>query len=141
MEVVRRDWTDLAKHVQRELYRRLFAAEDVEPYLADVVAKVRAGALDDQLVYRKALRKELEAYTASSPPHVQAARKAGDTAGRLIAYVVTTAGPEPADRRRHPIDRSHYVDKQVRPVAEPVLAALGLDFDRAIGDERQIGLF
>jgi DNA polymerase II len=31
--------------------------------------------------------------------------------------------------------------KQIRPVAEPVLGALGLDFDRVIGDDRQIGLF
>ena len=29
MEVVRRDWTDLAKDVQRELYARLFAGEPV----------------------------------------------------------------------------------------------------------------
>jgi DNA polymerase-2 len=141
MEVVRRDWTELAKDVQRELYRRLFASEGVDAYLADVVARLRAGALDERLVYRKALRKDLDAYTAATPPHVQAARKAGENAGRLIAYVMTTAGPEPADARRHPLDREHYVDKQVRPVAEPVLSALGLDFERVIGDERQIGLF
>jgi hypothetical protein len=47
---------------------------------------------------------------------------------------MTTAGPEPIDNVQHPLDREHYVDKQVRPVAEPVLATLGLDFERAIGD-------
>ena len=35
MEVVRRDWTALAKQVQRELYRRLFTDEPVDAYLAD----------------------------------------------------------------------------------------------------------
>ena len=53
---------------------------------------------------------------------------------------MTTAGAEPADDLRHPLDREHYVQKQVRPVAEPVLEALGLDFDRAIGDARQLDL-
>jgi hypothetical protein len=30
------------------------------------------------------------------------------------------------------------VTKQVRPVAEPVLATLGLNFDTVIGDGRQV---
>jgi DNA polymerase-2 len=54
---------------------------------------------------------------------------------------MTTAGAEPLDNRQHPLDREHYVAKQVRPVAEPVLETLGLDFERAIGDRRQADLF
>jgi DNA polymerase-2 len=141
MEAVRGDWTDLAKEVQRGLYVRLFASEPVEEYLRAVIADVRAGRLDDKLVYRKALRKAPEAYTATTPPHVAAARKmARRTRGR-IAYVVTTAGPEPADERVNNIDHGHYVEKQIRPVAEPVLALLGLDFDRLAGTARQLSLF
>ena len=41
---------------------------------------------------------------------------------------------------RNPLDREHYVMKQIRPVAEPVLATLGLDFERVIGDRRQLDL-
>jgi DNA polymerase-2 len=141
MEVVRRDWTALAKQVQRELYRRLFAGEPVDEYLADVVRRVRSGALDDALVYRKNLRKAAEAYTAATPPHVAAARKSTQQSGRLVSYVMTTAGAEPLDNRQHPLDREHYVEKQVRPVAEPVLQTLDLDFERAIGDQRQADLF
>jgi DNA polymerase-2 len=59
----------------------------------------------------------------------------------LISYVITTAGAEPLDNVRHPLDREHYVMKQVKPVAEPVLATLGLDFDHVIGDSRQIDLY
>ena len=54
---------------------------------------------------------------------------------------MTTAGAEPLDNRQHPLDREHYVAKQVRPVAEPVLETLGLDFERVIGDARQADLF
>ena len=125
MEAVRGDWTDLARSVQRELYARLFADRPVLEYLREVVADLRRGRFDDQLVYRKSLRKAPEAYTATTPPHVAAARKmAGKRRGR-VAYVITTDGPEPADDRRHPIDHEHYVEKQLRAVAEPVLALLG----------------
>ena len=140
MEVVRRDWTALAKEVQRELYRRLFTDQPVDVYLADVVKRVRSGQLDEALVYRKNLRKDTEEYTATTPPHVAAARKSTQASGRLISYVMTLAGPEPLDEIRNPLDREHYVTKQVKPVAEPVLATLGLDFERVIGDMRQLDL-
>jgi len=141
MEVVRRDWTALAKQVQRELFQRLFADQPVEQYLAQIVRQVRKGELDEALVYRKNLRKDADQYTATTPPHVAAARKSNRSSGHLISYVMTKAGPEPIDNVQHPLDREHYVAKQVRPVAEPVLAALGLDFDRVIGDDRQMDLY
>ena len=141
MEAVRGDWTPLAKEVQRELFARLFSDRPVDDYLRQVVADLRAGRLDDRLVYRKGLRKDPAAYLATTPPHVAAARKLiGKTRGR-IAYVMTTAGPEPLRERQSPIDHEHYVDKQVRPVAEPVLALLGLDFAQVVGDDRQLSLF
>jgi DNA polymerase-2 len=141
MEAVRGDWTDLAKEAQRELFARLFSDRPVKDYLRRVVADLRAGQLDDRLVYRKALRKDPAAYTATTPPHVAAARKmSGKPRGR-IAYLMTVAGPEPLEGRRSPIDYEHYVQKQVQPVADPVLALLGLNFDRVVGDDSQLPLF
>jgi DNA polymerase-2 len=141
MEVVRRDSTELAKQVQRELYDRLFHDRPVEEYLQHVVAELRAGRLDHLLVYKKALRKDIDAYVATTPPHVVAARKMAGPPGRLITYVVTRSGPEPAGEVKSAIDHEHYVQKQVRPVAEPVLALLGIDLDRVFGDARQLNLF
>ena len=74
-------------------------------------------------------------------PSPTAAINSSQAAGRLISYVMTIAGPEPAAERRNAIDHEHYVQKQVRPVSEPVLGILGLDFDRAVGDDAQIDLF
>ena len=140
MEAVRGDWTALARDVQRELYARLFADQPLDDWLRALVADLRAGRHDDRLVYRKSLRKAPESYTATTPPHVAAARKQGGRTRGRMAYVITTAGPEPAASRVHPIDHEHYVQKQVRAVAEPVLALLGLDFARVVGDERQLSL-
>jgi DNA polymerase-2 len=140
MEVVRRDWTALAKQVQRELYQRLFTDLPVDVFLKDIVIAVRGGELDHTLIYRKNLRKDAEEYTATTPPHVVAARKSAQAQGRSIHYVMTSAGPEPTDNVQHLIDREHYVIKQIKPVAEPVLATLGLDFDALIGDARQMDM-
>ncbi len=141
MEAIRRDWTDLAKQVQRELYRRLFADERLGEYLERTVRDVRDGKADPLLVYRKGLRKELDRYTATTPPHVAAARKLSHSPGRVIAYVMTLNGPEPLGEQVSPIDREHYVQKQIRPIAEPLLRLVGLDFGKAIGDDRQLELF
>ncbi len=141
MEVVRRDWTALAKRVQRELYQRLFTDQPVDAYLDEIVRQVRRGELDDELVYHKNLRKETKEYTTTTPPHVAAARKSAQPQGRAVRYVVTTAGAEPLDNRKHPLDREHYVAKQVKPVAEPVLEALGLEFEHVIGEPRQFDLY
>ena len=102
LEAVRRDWTALARRVQRELYERLFSDQPVEEYLKRLVEQLRRGDVDDELVYRKALRKPPEAYTATSPPHVVAARKMSRRAGWLISYVITTAGPEPLGEQTQP---------------------------------------
>jgi DNA polymerase II len=140
LEAARGDWTALAREVQRELFRRLFAGEPLEEYLARTVADLRAGRFDDRLVYRKALRKAPDEYTATTPPHVAAARLSGRVRGRM-EYVVTTSGPQPAAAPQAPLDHEHYVQKQVRPVAEPLLALQGLDFATVVGDARQLSLF
>ena len=142
MEVVRRDWTELAKDVQRELYRRLFEGEKVEDYLRTIVDGVRNGDFDEKLIYRKGLNRPLDRYvqTKTLPPHVRAAKKSNRT-GRVVRYVITEEGPEPIDNIEHKLDRDHYVDKQVKAIADPVLKTLGLDFDQIISYEISEPLF
>jgi len=144
MEVVRRDWTELSKVYQRGLFERLFHGVGRDPILAytrDFVRDLKEGRHDEHLVYRKALRKGLDEYTATTPPHVKAARLVEGPVDRLIEYVMTTSGPQPARSRTAPIDYAHYVDKQVRPIAEQVFQHLGLSFEEALGEARQMRLF
>ena len=129
LESVRRDWTELAKDLQREMFRRLFAEESVEAYLRSYVSDLRAGVLDAKLVYRKRLRKPLHQYRKTSPPYVVAGRKM-ESPSRVVEYVMTTDGPEPIEHVVHDLDREHYLQKQIRPVVQPILDELGLDFQR-----------
>ena len=144
LESVRRDWPAVAARLQRGMLERIFADADPVPFVREVVADVRAGALDAELVYAKRVRKgALERYTATTPPHVQAARKLAGRVGPVVRYAITRNGPEPVVPGRplpEGIDREHAVEKVLRPVADAILRELGRDFDEALGLPRQLTL-
>ena len=113
MKVVRRDWTELARRIQKELYRRLFLDQRLDAYLKQVVDDMRRARLDDQLIYHKALRKELSDYR-HNPPHVAAARKMEHRSDRLISYYMPHNGPAPIQKLENPIDH-----EALRPETDP----------------------
>lgn len=78
LETVRTDWTPLAQQFQQTLYLRVFRNEPYQDYVRDTIASLMAGELDDQLVYRKRLRRPLAEYQRNVPPHVRAARLADE---------------------------------------------------------------
>jgi DNA polymerase-2 len=144
LEAVRRDWPAVAARLQRGLLERLFTGGDTVAFAREVVREVREGEVDAELVYAKRVRKgSLDRYTASTPPHVQAARKAGGRAGPVVRYVVTATGPEPVlpgEPFPAGVDHRHYVERVLRPVAEAILAPQGFSFDEVLGDPRQLSL-
>lgn len=150
LETVRTDWTPLAQQFQRELYLRIFQRQPYQDYLRDYVARTLSGELDEQLVYRKRLRRRLDDYQRNVPPHARAARLADEFNRKLgrplqyqnggwISYVMTTAGPEPLEIRQSPIDYDHYLTRQLQPVADAILPFMHDDFTTLITG--QMGLF
>ncbi|WP_087016046.1 DNA polymerase II [Thaumasiovibrio subtropicus] len=150
LETVRTDWTPLAQHFQKQLYSKVFHDEPVREFVREYVDKTRNGELDDQLIYRKRLRRKLVEYTKNVPPHVRAARLADEynrahgrqeqyQRGGWIEYRMTTIGPEPLEIAKSPIDYDHYVEKQIKPIADAILPFIGEDFDNLT--QPQLGLF
>lgn len=150
LETVRTDWTPLAQEFQKELYRKVFAGEEIDEYVRNYVDDAMKGRKDEALIYRKRLRRTLSDYQKNVPPHVRAARLADEENRRLgrplqyqnggwIEYLITVNGPEPLEALRSPVDYQHYVDKQLKPVADGILPFIGKQFDTyAIP---QLGLF
>ncbi|QKJ85800.1 DNA polymerase [Paramixta manurensis] len=150
LETVRTDWTPLAQVFQQELYRRVFRQEPYQDYIIETVRQLLDGELDDQLVYKKRLRRPLKEYERNVPPHVRAARIADEYHQKLgrpllyqnggaIRYVMATSGPEPLEARQTPLDYDHYLTRQLQPVAEGILPFLEDDFATLITG--QLGLF
>jgi DNA polymerase-2 len=149
LETVRTDWTPLAQQFQQELYRRIFTQQPYQDYVRDYVRDTLAGKLDDQLVYRKRLRRPLGDYERNVPPHVRAARVADEfnrrqgrplqyQNGGWISYVMTIAGPEPLETLRSAIDYEHYLTRQLQPVADAILPLLRDDFTRLTSGQKQL---
>ena len=116
LEVVRRDWSPLARRVQLELLRRVFADEPYEAWLIEIARQLAAGLLDEELVYRKRVRGEADTFD----------------------YVMTTRGPEALDARTAPIDVDHYLWKQLAPVCDVVLQFVGTSFERIAGTQTSL---
>ncbi|KAF1046919.1 MAG: DNA polymerase II [Herbaspirillum frisingense] len=149
LETVRTDWTPLAQQFQQELYLRIFRKEPYRDYIAGYVADLHAGRLDHLLVYRKRLRRQLDHYEKNVPPHVRAARMADEVnkedgrplqyqQGGWITYVMTTAGPEPLEKRSAAIDYGHYLDRQLAPVADAILAFVGDSFAAVTSPQQEL---
>jgi DNA polymerase-2 len=150
LETVRSDWTQLAKGFQLTLYKMVFAKQNINDYLLQIIADTRSGKLNEQLVYRKRIRRRLDLYVKNVPPHVKAARLADQQNQALgktlkyqhkgwISYVITVSGPQPIEYLSSKIDYDHYVDKQIKPIAEGILPFIGLSFEDMTS--QQMGLF
>jgi DNA polymerase-2 len=145
MEAVRHDWTPLAQELQRNLLGWVFhdlPAAEIEERIRALISRLRAGAEDSKLAYRKLLRKPVEAYTKASPPHVRAAAMLPvEERGGLIRYVWTREGPQPESALGAPPDYAHYVEKQMKPIVEAVAPYAGIDIRKIFAAGGQMELF
>ncbi|ADP10057.1 DNA polymerase II [Erwinia sp. Ejp617] len=150
LETVRTDWTPLAQKFQQELYLKIFTGQPYQDYIRETVRQLLDGELDEQLVYRKRLRRPLDDYQRNVPPHVRAARIADEQNHKLgrpleyqkgghIRYVIATSGPEPLEARITPLDYDHYLTRQLQPVADGILPFMQDDFATLVTG--QLGLF
>ncbi len=141
LEAIRGDWTDAAQDFQRELLMKIFHREEFIPFLKAYVKKIQEGKLDSKLVYRKSIRKNLDEYTKTTPPHVKAARKLEKLEGNVIEYYITEDGPEPIQKLKHKLDYDHYIKKQIAPIANTILSLFHKDFDDILKESKQTKLF
>ncbi len=141
LEAIRGDWTEAAKEFQKELLEKAFHKEPVELFIKGYIKKIRDGKMDSQLIYRKSIRKSLDEYTKTTPPHVKAARQLEKLDSNVIQYVMTQEGPEPIQKIKHKIDYEHYIEKQIEPIASQILSLLHKKFEDISKDQKQTKLF
>jgi DNA polymerase-2 len=116
-----------------------FAGEELEYYIKDFIKKLEAGNFDDKLVYTKRLSKAPSEYTKNIPIHVRAALKIehnGPYRLKEVSYVITKNGPEPINNNPTGFDYQHYIEKQLKPIADDILISQDKSFDSFIvGDQ------
>lgn len=145
LESVRSDWSPLARNFQRALYECIFTGQPYAELIFATVASLRAGELDEQLVFTKRIRRRLHDYEKNIPPHIQAARKASErsngewSGSEKISYVMTHSGPEPVGFSTLAPDYEFYIERQLEPIADAILGFLDDSMAKLFG--RQLGLF
>ena len=72
---------------------------------------------------------------------MKAARKLKDFKGSIVEYYMTTDGPEPKQALKHKLDYDHYVNKQIKPIADNVLTFFNLNFEDLLKGSKQTKLF
>ena len=149
LETVRTDWTELAREFQQTLYQLVFNGEEYSEYIRQTIADLYDGKFDRQLVYRKRLHKKLAEYQKNIPPHAQAAIKAEAEFKRnqqpsryrnrsWVDYVITVAGAQTLECQNAKLDYDHIVEKQLTPIADTILNAIGSSMDEITRQQQNL---
>lgn len=141
LEAIRGDWTEAAQEFQKELLTKIFHKEDPILFIKSYIKKIKEGKLDNKLIYKKSIRKALDDYTKTTPPHVKAARQLDKLESNIIEYYQTLEGPEPIQKLRHKIDYDHYIKKQIQPIANQILVLFNKSFEDIMQNSKQTKLF
>ncbi len=155
-ELVRRDWSRVARHTQRTVLEILLKEGNVQKaidYVRDVVARLKSGEtpLEDCVIYTQ-LQKSTGAYEVKSPElsAVLKARKAGLVVpeGAVVGYVITRQGKSISEKavlakqvKPGDYDADYYVNNQVLPAVLKILGALGVGKDdiKLKGSQSKLG--
>ncbi len=144
METVRSDWTETAKLFQQQLYTLIFNGEPYKDYLIKLIAQIRAGDHDEQLVFSKKIRRNLQDYK-NTPPHIKACIIANIQLGKnhykrgsKIDYVITVNGVQPLEMLTSPLDYDYYIDKQIKPIANDILPFLHTSFEQLTNSQQEL---
>jgi len=142
LEVVRGDWSNVAKTVQEKVLEFILKGKDVqEPveYLRGYIQDLRLGKVPlSELAIWKTLTKPVEAYRVKSP-HVEAAKtllRAGWSlrVGDKVGFIITKGSGRLYQRVKpyimaspDEVDFEYYVRNQVLPAAMRILEMFGVD--------------
>jgi len=141
LEVVRGDWSDLARQVQEQVLIDILREQSIDKAVADVrrtIDQLRSRKIPiESLTIRKTLTKPIEQYAVRAP-HVEVAKlllKQGWDLGLgdKVAYVIVQ-GPGKLFQKSRPshqarledVDTEYYLENQVKPAAMRILERFGV---------------
>ncbi|MFA6907356.1 MAG: DNA polymerase domain-containing protein [Candidatus Micrarchaeia archaeon] len=141
-ELVRRDWSNVAKTTQRKVLEAILkdgSKEKAVKIVKDIITELKGGKvpLEDLTIYTQ-MRKDPNKYDIVSP-EISAAKKAAEAGmqiekGMMIGYVITKKGATISDKAQlvelaRDYDPNYYIDNQVLPSVLKILKELGYSED------------
>ncbi len=138
-EVVRRDWSTIAKNTQKKVIETILREGSKEKAISivrEVVDNLNSGNVDikDLVIYTQ-LKKDVSDYAVISP-ELSAAKKAIARGimlrkGDIFGYVITRSGRNISEKAEYAdfasdYDPSYYINNQVLPAVMRIFAELGV---------------
>ncbi len=158
LEIVRRDWSEIAKETQARVLEAILRHGDVEEavrIVKEVTEKLSKYEVPpEKLVIHEQITRELKDYKATGP-HVAIAKRLAAKGvkirpGTVISYIVLKGSGRIGDRAipfdefdptKHRYDAEYYIENQVLPAVERILKAFGYKKeDLRYQKTRQVGL-
>lgn len=158
LEIVRRDWSEIAKETQARVLEAILKHGDVEEavrIVKEVTEKLSKYEVPpEKLVIHEQITRELKDYKATGP-HVAVAKRLAAKGvkirpGTVISYIVLRGSGRIGDRAipfdefdptKHRYDAEYYIENQVLPAVERILKAFGYKKeDLRYQKTRQVGL-
>ncbi len=155
-EFVRRDWSNIARSLQKDVLQKILKDNDTKGAL-DLVHKTISELRDrnvnkKDLIITNRIRKDMKDYS-SIGPHVAAAIKAKEKGYTFepdddIDYIITNNGKTISEKAQiyqiakdMDYDINYYIDNQVVPAVENIFLALGFDVSDLYSMPKQRKLF
>lgn len=141
-ETVRRNWSFIAKDIQKEILEMILRDHDPDKaysHVKQVIEDLRANKVPlDKVVIFTQIQKDIDSYQ-SVGPHVAAAQRLKASGhevrpGTMIKYVVIKGKGKIRDRvkldteaRQDEYDADYYIENQILPSVDRIFAVLGID--------------
>ncbi|MEO2152736.1 MAG: DNA polymerase domain-containing protein, partial [Thermococcus sp.] len=158
LEIVRRDWSEIAKETQARVLEAILKHGDVEEavrIVKEVTEKLSKYEVPpEKLVIHEQITRDLRDYKATGP-HVAVAKRLAARGvkirpGTVISYIVLKGSGRIGDRAipfdefdptKHKYDAEYYIENQVLPAVERILRAFGYrKEDLRYQKTKQVGL-
>ncbi|MBI2670655.1 hypothetical protein HYX18_01590 [Candidatus Woesearchaeota archaeon] len=152
-ETIRRDWSSIAREVQREVLNFLLKENSPEKafdYVKKVITGIRNKIVDkEKMIIQTQLKKNIEHYDLLSP-HVTVAKKMKEMGyyvvpGAIINYIVAPGKGRIMDRAMLPnetedYDAEYYINNQIIPAVDRIFDALGYNIEELLKGKEQSSL-
>jgi DNA polymerase, archaea type len=153
-ETVRRNWSFLAKEVQRDVLKFVLEnkVEEALAYIKGVVNDLKKGIVPlEKLILKTQITRPLDKYKAIGP-HIYVARQMAAKGelvgpGTLVKYIITQGSGLVRDRARLPQEvkegeyaSDYYINHQIIPAVSSILAIFGYSEEDLFNESSQKGL-
>jgi len=149
-ETIRRDWSFIAKEVQKKVLEMVLRGSKIEQaleYIQEVLTEVKNEQIPkEKMIIQTQLKKKISGYDLVGP-HVMVAKRMRELGedvgpGSVIKYIVTKGKGLVRDKARIPeeaedYDPDYYIRNQVLPAVEKIFEVLGHNLKELESDKTQ----